>query len=78
MADTTWAYDQQFNPRYTRFTVEAPNVARAGDTFHTHCEWQNTTAKTLTFPDEMCTGVGFYFPSQGQIACTEGSWPTTK
>ena len=57
---------------------EAPKVAHAGDTFHTHCEWQNTTAKTLAFPDEMCTGVGFYFPSQGQIACTEGSWPTTK
>jgi len=22
--NTTWAYDQQFNPRYTRFTLEVP------------------------------------------------------
>ena len=74
--DTTWASDQQFNPRYNKFSLAAPKVAHAGDTIHTHCEWQNNTTRTLTFPDEMCTGVAFYFPSQGQIACTEGAWPT--
>jgi hypothetical protein len=74
--DTTWAYDQQFNPKYTMFSLATPMVAHAGDTVHTHCEWQNTENKALTFPDEMCVGIGFYFPSHGQIGCVEGVWPT--
>lgn len=74
VVDPTWAYDQQFNAKYTRYTLDAPKVAHVGDTIHTHCEWDNTTAKTLTFPDEMCVGIGFYFPSQGQLSCSDGQW----
>jgi hypothetical protein len=74
--DSTWATDTQFNPHYTMYSVAAPKLAHAGDVFHTHCEWQNNTTRTLAFPDEMCTGFGFYFPGRGQIACTEGNWPT--
>jgi hypothetical protein len=74
--DTTWAYDQQFNPKYNMFSLANPVVAHVGDTVHTHCEWQNTEDKPLTFPDEMCVGIGFYFPSRGQIGCVDGVWPT--
>jgi hypothetical protein len=74
VADSTWAGDQQFNPKYAVFSLAAPRVAHAGDTIHTHCEWQNSTAKTFTFPDEMCVGIGFYFPARGQLSCTDGTW----
>jgi len=71
--DTTWSGEWQFNPQYTRYTREAPQMFHAGDTLHTHCEWQNTTSKTLSFPDEMCVTIGFYFPSNGQLVCENGS-----
>lgn len=72
--DDTWGGDQQFNPKYHRFGVETPLVAHAGDTYHTHCQWRNDTTAPIGFPREMCAGVGFYFPSQGQIACSDGGW----
>jgi hypothetical protein len=72
--DSTWASDQGFNPKYNKFSLAAPKVAHAGDTIHTHCEWQNSTTKPITFPTEMCAGVTFYFPARGQITCTEGAF----
>jgi len=76
LTEPTWSAEEQFNPQYTKFSLGAPKLAHAGDTYHTHCEWQNATTKTLAFPDEMCSGIAFYFPAQGNISCTEGAWPT--
>jgi hypothetical protein len=73
--DDTWASDQQFNPKYNRFGISGARLAKKGDLYHTHCEWDNPTGTPLAFPKEMCAGVSFYFPSQGQIACSDGSWP---
>ena len=70
MWDPSWA----FEPQYNRFSLDQPNVFHAGDQLHTHCEWNNTTDHMLTFPDEMCTAAAFYFPSQGQLVCEDGSW----
>src|SRR5205823_3686364 len=70
--DTGWSPEYQFNPQYTQYTLQSPKVLHAGDKFHTHCEWNNTTASAMMFPDEMCAGIGFYFPSQGQIICENG------
>jgi hypothetical protein len=76
IADSTWLSDEQFNPIYQRYSVSTPLVAHAGDTYHTHCEWNNTTADTVLFPTEMCDGIGFYFPAQvGQLVCDNGGWP---
>lgn len=72
--DPVWSPEEQFSPRYQRFSKDAPKVLHAGDTLHTHCEWKNTTATPQYFPDEMCVGTGFYFPSQGQIVCENGSF----
>ena len=74
--DTTWESDEQFNPNYQKYSVAQPKAIQAGDQYHTHCEWTNATDQPLLFPDEMCDGIGFYFPGgQGQIACSDGSWP---
>lgn len=74
--DPVWSPEEQFNPRYKQFSVESPKVAHAGDTFHTHCEWNNTTSRAQLFPDEMCDGIGFYFPSHGQLVCENGQFST--
>jgi len=74
--DTAWESDEQFNPKYLMFSLDQPMLAHKGDTYHTHCEWQNQTSSPLMFPDEMCAGVGFYFPGTQQIACDDGSWGT--
>jgi hypothetical protein len=56
------------------FGIAAPYVAHAGDVYHTHCEWLNETSSPLAFPDEMCAGFGYYFPSLGyEIACEDGT-----
>ncbi len=74
--DDTWAADQMFNPRYAVYSVQAPKVAKKGETYHTRCTCRNDSDKPLTFPTEMCAGVGFYFPGNGSIACSDGGWPS--
>jgi hypothetical protein len=73
--DDTWTGDEQFNPKYVTFGIGGAIQAKKGDVYHTHCQWDNESGKTLAFPSEMCTGFSFYFPSVGQIACVDGSWP---
>jgi hypothetical protein len=72
--DDSWTSDEQFNPKYNRFGVANAVKIVAGDKYHTHCEWDNATGSPLAFPSEMCDGVSFYFPSQGQITCSDGFW----
>lgn len=75
--DPTWNYDMQFNPVYSRWTPEAPFVIHAGDVIRTRCSWMNDTAKTLTFPREMCIGVGFALANGENPAvpvCLNGTW----
>jgi hypothetical protein len=49
----------QFNAVFSTWSAEAPFVLHAGDTIRTRCDWQNSTTGTMTFPREMCIGVGF-------------------
>lgn len=74
VTDSVWPPEQEFNPRYVRFSQAAPLVGHKGDTYHTRCTWKNTSGSPLAFPNEMCTGAGFYFPGNGMIVCSEGSW----
>ena len=76
VSDDPWNPESQFNPSWVPYSVATPLVAVAGDTYHTHCEWSNPGSTAVNFPDEMCTGIGFYFPSQGQLTCNDGTWLT--
>jgi len=72
--DDSWTSDEQFNPKYNRFGIDNAKKIKKGDRYHTHCEWDNQTGQDLAFPAEMCDGVSFYFPAQGQITCSDGVW----
>ena len=43
----------------------APLMLSTGDTIKVHCQWNNTTRKTLTFGFEMCVGFGQYVDDTG-------------
>jgi hypothetical protein len=77
--DTTWSAEQEFNPTFTQYPVDSPYTIHSGDVVHTSCTWQNTTPTALTFPDEMCAGVGFYLAPIGtvgqEIHCIDSAWP---
>lgn len=72
--DAVWHSEEQFKPNYMKYSADAPKVGKKGDTFHTHCEWKNTTDRLQLFPEEMCDGVAFYFPSEGQLICENGAF----
>jgi hypothetical protein len=65
----------QFNAVYEKWTVDAPLQIKKGDTIRTHCNWANDSAEALTFPREMCIGVGFFL-SDGSTSpiCFNGTW----
>jgi len=75
--DPKWSFDMQFNPNYSRWTPDAPFVIHAGDVLRTSCSWMNDTSKTLSFPREMCIGVGFALADGSKPAvpvCVNGNW----
>jgi hypothetical protein len=78
VSDATWSSELQFNPKFASFPVGQPMVIHAGDVVHTQCTWNGDANKALTFPTEMCAGIGFYVvPSGGtEVACVDGQWPS--
>ena len=67
----------QFNPTFSRWTVDAPFVIHTGDTIRTTCNWDNSTAGALKFPREMCLGVGFALATGANPTapiCAGGTW----
>jgi hypothetical protein len=71
--DPVWDLEWTYNPEYEVATVEQPIVLSAGSTITTHCEWNNTTAKVLNQPDEMCLFLGFFIGDK-DATCLEGTW----
>jgi hypothetical protein len=58
-------------PPTEKFDPAAPFRVQAGDRFDVHCGYDNDRGHTVTFPEEMCTMVSYYFParSDGLILC---------
>jgi hypothetical protein len=71
--DDAWQYEWQFNPPRRLFSVKEPHVLKAGDTLTTSCAWNNTSAEMITFPREMCFGVGFMVADK-DVSCIDGKW----
>jgi hypothetical protein len=80
--DPTWDYEMQFNPEYTRWSVQEPFVIHPGDTLRTSCSWDNTSGERLMFPREMCISAGFVLVTGDQPSapgmCNNGTWVSRK
>lgn len=72
--DTDWQPEYQANPPRNLYTKDAPLVFHKGDTVRVTCNWDNTTDGALSFPIEMCTGFGMYYPATQDIDCGDGVW----
>jgi Copper type II ascorbate-dependent monooxygenase, C-terminal domain len=72
--DERWNYEWAFNPNFSYRTVDSPLILKAGNTLHTRCEWMNSGAAPVKFPDEMCVFLGFFL-GERDINCGEGERP---
>jgi len=71
--DEGWQYEWQFNPPRKLWSVGSPFTLKAGDTLHTTCSWNNTSAEMITFPREMCIATGFILADK-DVNCADGKW----
>jgi hypothetical protein len=67
--DTAWQPQYMTHPPLITSTLDTPTIYKAGTIFRQTCEWNNTTAQTMSFPTEMCVAYAVYFPDQGFIDC---------
>lgn len=64
-----------FRADYSKWKIDAPLTLAKGDRLRTYCSWDNTTNAALSFPGEMCFGVGFFLStSASSPVCTNGLW----
>ena len=76
VTDPAWSPELMFNPTFATWPTSAPMTVHSGETIHTHCEWINDGTTAVTFPTEMCVGLGFFLPGTGaEINCINGQWP---
>jgi hypothetical protein len=71
--DPAWRPEWVFDPPFATWPLESPFLLHAGDTVHTRCTWNNTTADTVAFPREMCLGLGFFIGPK-DLTCLGGNW----
>jgi hypothetical protein len=55
-----WIPHYQVAPKWATWAVDSPLHVKKGDTLRSTCRWENSTAAGMTFPREMCFGIGFY------------------
>jgi hypothetical protein len=72
--DKPGAADFSYNPPGIDYPTSAPLVIKKGTKITTHCEYDNTTDKPLTFPTEMCAAFGYLVGSEPEFGCTGGVW----
>nr|HEX4315260.1 hypothetical protein [Kofleriaceae bacterium] len=72
----TWDPDYEFSAPQTTWDPSTPQKFLTGDTIDVQCNWDNTTAKTLKFGDEMCVFFAQTIDTagRGNIACDGGAW----
>jgi hypothetical protein len=69
-----WTVDFRDDPPITFFDHQDPFVVQGGDRIEMNCGFDNTTGEKLTFPQEMCTAVAYYYPARDvdpTIICDE-------
>ena len=73
-----WQEDFTFHPPELYWSLDQPRILKPGDQVLTHCEWDNTTGKSMTFGMEMCVAFGQSINAENldNIACDNGEWTT--
>jgi hypothetical protein len=53
-------------------TFEGGLLVGPADRLRVTCDWENTGADRLRFPDEMCFSIGYYWPAEMSFTCASG------
>jgi hypothetical protein len=61
------------DPPVDNYPLDKPLTFSKGDTIKMDCQWNNTTAQPLAFPDEMCVFFS-YSLTPGDAHCVDGGW----
>jgi hypothetical protein len=69
--DPSWNYSWAFDPNFTRFPLQSPQLFPAGSTIKTTCTYANDTSATIKFPDEMCVFTS-HILNEADVDCIEG------
>jgi hypothetical protein len=74
--DLAWDPSYTFHPPTMYADPASPMMMNPGDEIDLHCDWNNTTANTLSFGFEMCVAFGATVDDSGQgnWACDAGDW----
>jgi len=74
--DTAWDPSYTFHPPDMKLDPATPLIMNPGDKMAVHCEWDNDTAKPLTFGFEMCLAFGMTVDDQntGSWTCNHNDW----
>lgn len=74
--DVPWLPEYAFHPPAMTLDPTAPYVMKKGDTLNVHCDFNNSTAKSLPFGVEMCVAFGetINADNSDNIACDGGHW----
>jgi hypothetical protein len=71
----SWIPHYQVAPEWSTWSLDAPLTVKKGDLFRSHCRWENSTSNAMTFPREMCFGIGFYISdTPAAPACLDGTY----
>jgi hypothetical protein len=68
---TEWLPEYRFTSPVTHYGLQGHSV-EVGDTFRTHCTYNNEGGTNLGYPEEMCTTLGVAFPLENPIYCDAG------
>jgi hypothetical protein len=61
-----WEPDFRDHPPITQYASGTPMTIAGGDRVVVDCFFSNPTDHETNFPEEMCTGIGIYWPANGQ------------
>lgn len=67
--DHAWSEEFVSHPPTLRYSLDKPLHFPKGTKLRQTCSWDNASASSLMFPNEMCLSIMFYFPDQGQLLC---------
>jgi hypothetical protein len=67
----SWKADYRDSPPINLYQ-SAPKPLTKGTILRTTCEWNNTTDRELSFPEEMCATFGFVAGVKDPVVCTVG------
>lgn len=64
-----WKSEYRDKSPLREWSVDEPHVIEAGEVMHVSCTWTNDSPDVLTFPQEMCASLSWFYPGDEPVTC---------